>query len=159
MSVKRTAALLLAAALAVGSAGCGGGGSGRLSKSQYERKLQTVGSELQPTLSALLSFDPTNLKRAPLFMTTLADALDRIAHDLGGVEPPQDVAALNRQIAGGAASAAKQLRTLAATLRAAPPERVSILLARFDPRRLTGLRTLAQAADALAAKGYRFSSS
>jgi hypothetical protein len=156
--VNRVAALLITAVLALGAAGCGGGGGdGRLSKSQYERQLETIGRELQPTLSALLSFNPTDLARAPQFMTTLADALDRVAHSLGSVEPPKDVAALNAQIVGGAASTARQLRALAATLRAAPPKRVSILLARFDPRRLTGLRSLALAANALASKGYRFS--
>ena len=156
--MNRVAALLITAALALGAAGCGGGSAdGRLSKNEYERKLQTIGRELQPTLSALLSFNPTNLGRAPQFMTTLADALDRIAHGLGSVEPPKDVAALHEQIVRGAASAARQLRALAATLRAAPPNRVSILLARFDPRRLTGLRSLGQAANALAAKGYGFS--
>jgi hypothetical protein len=157
--VTRAACLLIAAALALGSTGCGGnGGNGRLSKSQYESKLHSLSQDLSSSLATFSAFRPTDLSAAPGFLTKVADTLDRVARALKDVKPPKDVQALHARLREGAANAAEELRTLVYKLKGASATRMNQLLAEFDPARLAGLQELERAAAGLVAKGYRFGS-
>jgi hypothetical protein len=155
--VKGAAALLIAAGLALGSAGCGGGASdGRLSKSQYESKLHSLSQDLSAGVQGFAAFRPTDLAAAPAFLTKIADTLEGVAGTLRKVRPPTDVQSLNDRLVQGASTAATELRKLVSALKAASPARSNELLAQFDPARLAGLQGLEQAAAGLAAKGYSF---
>ncbi len=159
--MKRTTCLLIAAALAVGAAGCGGSsaGAGRLTKSQYESKLRSLTHDLSSGLQSFAAFQPTDLAAAPAFLTSVANTLDGVAKALKEVKPPKNVQALHDRMIEGAAGAAAELRGLVDRLKGASLPSVKRLLAQFDPSRLAGLQELEQAAAALVAKGYRFSSS
>ncbi len=156
--MKGAAALLVAAALTLGSAGCGGGGSdGRLSKSQYETKLHTLSRNLTAGLQSFAGFRPTDLAAAPTFLTRVADTLGGVARTLKSVKPPKDVQALNDRLVEGSSRAEAELRALVGQLQGASLQRTKQLLAQFDPARLAGLQELQQAASGLAAKGYTLS--
>jgi hypothetical protein len=156
--VKGAAALVIAAVLALGSAGCGGGASdGRLSKSQYEAKLHSLSQDLTAGLQSFAAFQPTDLAAAPAFLAKVADTLGGVATTLKGVKPPKDVQALHDRLIEGASQAEAELRALVAELKGASLQRTKQLLAQFDPARLAGLQELEQAASGLAAKGYGFS--
>src|SRR6266545_3315014 len=84
--------MVLAAAIAIAAAGCGGGGGGgaRLSKSEYEQKMSSIGSDLQAASSGI---DLTNTKdldkvadAVAAFRTRLDDAADKI----DDLNPPAD---------------------------------------------------------------------
>ena len=157
-STARGVALAVAAAgLLAGAAACGGG-SGPLSKSEYEAKLASLAQGVSSDVSGFATFDPVELGSAPEFLNRVAGTLERFATRLGTVRPPPDVAALHRRLIAGARSAATEIRTLATRVDRAPRAEARRLLAQFTPDRLDGFRRLERAADALAAKGYRISS-
>jgi hypothetical protein len=159
--VKRAAALLLAAALAVGSAGCGGGGSGRLSRSEYEAKMRSVVRELDSVTSALGSFSPADLSAVDTYFGRLGGTFDSLHRQLRQIKPPKDAQALHGRLTDAAGKAARVLQTLALRLKqASPAERQRILTNHASTERLlSALNGVEQAANALVAKGYRFSSS
>src|SRR6266545_2912225 len=87
-AMRRAGVMVLAAAIAIAAAGCGGGGGGgaRLSKSEYEQKMSSIGSDLQAASSGI---DLTNTKdldkvadAVAAFRTRLDDAADKIADAL-----------------------------------------------------------------------------
>jgi hypothetical protein len=76
--------MMLAAAIAIAAAGCGGGGGGgaRLSKSEYEKKMSSIGSDLAAASSGI---DLTNTKdlgkvadAVAAFKTRLEDAAGKV---------------------------------------------------------------------------------
>jgi len=154
---RRLAAVLAAAGLAVSAAGCGGAG-GPLSKSEYEAKLKSLATSVSSDVAEFAAFDSTRLASAPSFLNGVAGTLERFERQLGAVVPPRDAAVLHRRLIADASSAATEIRTLAQRVGAASPAEARRLLAEFTPGRLGGLRRLEETADALAAKGYEFSS-
>lgn len=83
---------------AVVLAGCGGsGGGGRLSKSQYEQKLQAEGKSLQSAFTGI-SGNPSSLKDLAKSVGQAQQAADKAANDLNAVNPPADVAADNAKL-------------------------------------------------------------
>jgi hypothetical protein len=147
--VKRTACLL---ALALLAAGCGGSGDGRLSKSQYEAKLQSaLGSG---------ATRPHVVLDAPVeSLTSVASTFGGIASQLSKVRAPADVQLLNDRLVAGAAKAAATLNVLVRRIQGLSPAKLNQVLAEFDASHIPGLAEFNSAARALAAKGYRFSSS
>jgi hypothetical protein len=86
--------LLALAALAVGLVGCGS--EARLSKSEYEQKLTTAGRELAEVSKPL-----AQAKTGPQFVSGVEQVqagLRKAADDLGGLNPPEDVAAANDRL-------------------------------------------------------------
>jgi hypothetical protein len=145
--VKRAACLL---ALALLVAGCGSG-HGRLSKSQYQTKLQTAlaGGGIQPHVAI----------DAPVeSLASVAATFGRIASQLSHVRPPADVQTQNDRLVAGAAKAAATLNALVKRIQGVSPVKRNKLLAQFDASHIPGLAEFNSAARALAAKGYRFSS-
>ena len=82
---------------AVVLAGCGGG-SGRLSKSQYEQKLKDEGSALQASFGAI-SNNPGSLKDLAASVGRAQKAADKAANDLDKLKPPKDAEADNQKLA------------------------------------------------------------
>jgi hypothetical protein len=159
--VKRAAALFIATALAVGTAGCGGGGGSGLSKSRYEAKMRSIVQPLDSTLSKLRSFAPTNIGAADDYFQGLAGTFYSLSRQLGQIKPPKDVQALHTRLTDAAGKAADVFQALAQRLRqASPAERQRILADTATTERLlSALNGVERTANALAAKGYRFSSS
>jgi division protein CdvB (Snf7/Vps24/ESCRT-III family) len=84
------------AVLALVVAGCGGG---RLTKSQYEDKLQGAGNDLSGAVQQL-----TQAATKDEFKDDVGDvqnALDSAADTLDGVTPPRDVASANDRLVHG----------------------------------------------------------
>ena len=95
----RTGAALaaLAAAIVLVFAGCGGGG--RLSKAEYERKLQQAGRELTTALRHL------SASRSKVQFQKGVDGVERALNDaadeLDHSKPPQDVESANQRVVEG----------------------------------------------------------
>jgi hypothetical protein len=157
--VKCAAALLIAAALALGSAGCGGGGNGRLSRSEYQATMGSIVRQLDSALSHLGSFSPTDLEAVDTYFKRLGGTFDRLQGELEQIKPPKDVQALHGRLTDAAGKAAGVLQALARRLkRASPADRQRILTSHdaSTERLLSALNGVERAANALAAKGYRF---
>ena len=154
--MSRSACLLVVVVLAFAAGGCGGGGNARLTKRQYEAKLQSLSHDVAAGIAGFASFRSTDLAAAPGFLNSVAGTLGRLAGALDKVRPPSNVQALHDRLVRGASAAAAELRSLAQKLARATPAQARALLAQFDPSSLAGLQQLEQAARALAAEGYRF---
>jgi hypothetical protein len=86
--------LLAVAVLALAVAGCGGGE--RLSKTEYEQNLKGAGVELSNASRSL-----AQATTGPQFVTGVQqtqDGLRKVADDLDGLDPPEDVAPANGRL-------------------------------------------------------------
>jgi cytochrome c556 len=86
-----------AAAITLALGGCGGGG--RLSKAEYEQKLQQAGKELSVSLRQLSG--STSKPQFEDGVKEVEKALNDAADDLDGITPPEDVEAANRHLVEG----------------------------------------------------------
>lgn len=91
--MKRLAFLLLAGVLL---AGCGG--SGRLSKSDYETRLQTDGKSVQSSVTALTKTATTSLTDFATKIDAAEAAVKKAGDDLATLKPPSDAAADNAAV-------------------------------------------------------------
>jgi predicted nucleic acid-binding Zn-ribbon protein len=83
--------VLIAVATAVG-AGCGGGDDGRLSKAEYEQRMQAIGTELRTASSAIGDLSQTrDLDKLADTIADFRERLEEAADDVDGVTPPEDV--------------------------------------------------------------------
>lgn len=148
--MNRAACLTVVAVVA--AAGCGGsGGQARLTRSQYEARLESALAAGGPPIS-------TPVDPAAASLGGVATRFEDVASRLSGLRAPADVQALNDRLVAGAAKAAASLRALLKRLHGAPVARRDRLLAEFDASRIPGLDQFNSAEAGLAAKGYRFSS-
>ena len=153
--MKRAAALLIAAALALGSASCGGSGDSRLSKREYESRMGALGH----AFSLGLDFKTTDFKRVPTYFQTLARRFEDVAAQARAIKPPRDVQDLHARIIDGMGQAAKVMGKFAARLRGANVEQVKRLLRQFDSTGLgAALKEVDDAGSALAVRGYTINS-
>jgi hypothetical protein len=107
MKAKLAAGAL--AALVIALAGCGGGG--RLSKSDYEQKLQANGQNVKSAF-AKVSGSPSSLDQLAKQVGTAKDALDKAADDLDSANPPKDAEADNDKIVAALRSLSKEMDKL-----------------------------------------------
>ena len=91
--MKRLALLAVAGVLL---AGCGG--SGRLSKSAYEKRIQADGNAVQKSVTALTKTAPTSLTQFGQRVDTAEAAVKTAADDLASLKPPSDAVADNAAI-------------------------------------------------------------
>jgi hypothetical protein len=130
---KSAAAIAAAAAVAL-AAGCGG--SGRLSESDYEQKLQAEGMRLQSAarpLCALQTATEGNLEALASGLGPARKKVENAADDIDSLKPPQDAKADNQTIADALHQIAKvfgeikkaaesgNLQTTQALMEQAPP--------------------------------------
>ncbi|TML68050.1 MAG: hypothetical protein E6G13_10890 [Actinobacteria bacterium] len=95
----RRAAAAAGVVAVVGLAACGGG-SGQLSKSDYEQKLKAEGSQLRSDLAGLnFGSIGTNLKLLGTQLGTAQGKIERTASDIDKLKPPKDAATDNTKIA------------------------------------------------------------
>lgn len=94
MQPKR-AGLVAVVVLASLAAGCGG--SSRLSKTQYEQRIQKDGKAVQQAVASI-SGNPGTLKQLALQVAAAEKAAKKAADDLDGAKPPSEVEADNTKI-------------------------------------------------------------
>lgn len=111
--LSRAAALVLVLLVALGAAGCGGGGgSDQLSKSEYESKIKSVGTDLQ---NSFKTFDTSNSKDLGSLESKVAAAqkkLEGASGELKGLKPPDDAAAANTKLANAMSGLAREFNNL-----------------------------------------------
>ena len=142
--MKRT--LLLAGAVAAALAGCGG--TGRLTKKEYERQVQAVYADVQQ------AFRATDVPRSEL-SPRLASAqrqLDEAAARLLELKAPQEVVAQTAAIATGLQRYAADLAALRHDLASGRPGAVD----RFNAslRKNEAIEQISEAAEELKFSGY-----
>ena len=142
--------LLCLAFAALVLAACGGA-DGRLSKSQYEAKLQSAFSAASAELD-----DKPRVPGSVGSLMRIEKSYDDVAVALKGLKVPTSVQALNDRLAAAAAKRAAGLKALAQKLEAASPTDRKRLLAEYDPSTHDGFDSVVQT---LESRGYRLSSS
>jgi hypothetical protein len=135
-------------ALAVLALAACGGAHARLSRSEYQAKLQSAFSAAQAELGSKpgTSGSVESLKR-------IGKAYDDVAVALKGLKVPTSVQALNDRLAAAAAARAAALKALTQRLEAASPTDRKRLLAEYDTSTHDDFDALVQS---LASRGYRF---
>ena len=106
------------------AAGCGGGGSDRLSKSEYEQKVKSEGSQLKTAFSAVDLEASSNLKELGTKLTNLQQSLDQSASDLEALTPPEDAEGDNRKLADALHKAADKFGELKEAAKAQDQQRI-----------------------------------
>ncbi|HXY83986.1 MAG TPA: hypothetical protein VEH52_00775 [Gaiellaceae bacterium] len=142
----RTALGAVAIAVVV-AAGCGG--SGRMSKSAYEQKLQAEGAELKTALSGF-GGRTNDLSALATQADVLRTKLDKSGDDLDALEPPKDAAGDNAKIASTLHSFADIVGRIAVAARAGDRAKIQQQITEF---RLASVQGAAAAQD-LQAKDY-----
>jgi hypothetical protein len=99
MALSRPVQLAALVVGAIALAGCGGGGSSRLSKSQYEHEIKAEGKALQSAFTALDVNSNTKLKDLATKVGKLRGNLEHSANDFDKLKPPKDAEADNKKIA------------------------------------------------------------
>jgi hypothetical protein len=92
--IRRLAGILV---LAVVAGGCGGDG-GRLSKSEYEQRMQEIGTELRNASSALDFSQTRDLQKLADTIAEFRDRLENAASDVDDINPPEDAETETEQI-------------------------------------------------------------
>jgi hypothetical protein len=108
MDAQRIGFVAAVALLAI-AAGCGG--SSRLSKAQYEQKIQADGKAVQTAVAAIRA-NPGSLKDLAKQVAAAEKAAKAAADDLGGLKPPADVATDNATIVTALRTIDVQLKKL-----------------------------------------------
>jgi hypothetical protein len=149
----RGVATLAVAALALVAAGCGGGGGGeRLSKSQYEKRIQNDGQELTTAFKPL-NTPPTSLKQLAAELKVGQDKLREAANDLDGLTPPKEVEADNTALVKGLRTLANELEGLRSAAAKGNPALVQQALGKLQ--RSHALVDARRATDDMKKKGYK----
>jgi len=93
--------MVLAAAIAIAAGGCGGGGGGgtRLSKSEYEQKMSSIGSDLQAASSGINLTDTKDLDKVADAVAAFKKTLEDAANKVDDLNPPQDAEEATGKIA------------------------------------------------------------
>jgi len=110
--VKRALLLILPAALALAGSSCGGGGSGQLSKSDYEAKIGAIVRPLQEpggTLQSIVAISADDRKGAVRALKDGESKLHDAASELASMKPPDDAVAPTQAIAKGVREIADQV--------------------------------------------------
>jgi hypothetical protein len=158
LSLSRTrhrgAATLAVVALAILAAGCGGGGGSgdRLTKAQYEKRIQKDGQDLTTAFKPL-NTPPTSLKQLAAELKVGQDKLREAAGDLAGLKPPKDVEADNSALVKGLRTLADQLEGLRNAAAKGDPQLVQKALSGLQSSH--ALSDARRATDDMKKKGYK----
>ena len=146
--VTRAALVALAALTALSVAACDGGSNARLSKSEYEEKVQSVYAEVQE------AFAQTNVPVTELAgrVEAAQDELREAAGELEEVTPPEEAEAANAQIAEGLRLYADELERLRNAAERGDQRTIDDFNARVAERE--SLRQIMEAAESMKFKGY-----
>jgi chromosome segregation ATPase len=107
--MKRQAVAVTLAAAVAALAGCGG--SGTLSKDEYEQKLQSAGQSLKDAFQGIQG-NPDNLDELATQVGKAQDAVKEAADDLDSANPPEDAQADNDKLVAALRELDEQLGRL-----------------------------------------------
>jgi hypothetical protein len=144
-------ATLAVVLLALVVAGCGSGGEGQLSKTDYQKHLQTDGDEITKAFKPLTQ-PPGSLDELASELDAGVSKLNGAADDLEGLKPPKNVEKDNSDLAGGLRELARELDSLKKAAQKKDPQQVQKTLT--DLRNSHGLIDARRATDDLRKKGY-----
>jgi hypothetical protein len=149
MNAKSTG-IAAAVALAALAAGCGG--SGRLSKAQYEQKIQTDGKAVQGAAGAITS-STGSLSKLAVNVAAAEKAAKAAADDLGSLKPPADIADDNAKIVTALRTIDAELTKLAQAAKAG--NLTAVQQAGLALQSSPEIKTAEAAAKDMKAKGYK----
>jgi len=153
----RGLATLAALMLGLAAAGCGGGGGNgdgdRLSKSEYEARIQNDAREIQQSVFGALNARPKSLGALATTLGKSQDKLREIAADLESVTPPEEIEADNERLAKGLRKLADLLDPVRKAAQDNDLERVQKAV--VDLQRTNALKEAQDAAADMKKKGYK----
>jgi hypothetical protein len=149
----RTKLALLVAALAF-VAGCGGGGGGgdeRLTKAEFEQRIQADGKAVQKAVSAI-SAGSSSLSELAKQVTAAEKAVQAAADDLSAVTPPADAEQPTSTIVSALRTIDVQLKNLAKAAKDNDP--IAAQAAATAIQKAPEIAAAQKAANELKKKGY-----
>ena len=146
------AARALTAALVALVAGCGG--EDRLSKAEYESRMQRVAATLQTSTDRLggQASNPRDTRAAATALAWLGRALERAADGVDDLEPPEEVEKPHDSFVAGLRAFAGDMRKVAALARRG--DRLQIQAFANGLSSLASTRRIARASAEIKRKGY-----
>jgi hypothetical protein len=111
--MKRVCGFLAVCGLAAGIAGCGGG-SGRLSSSDYKAELAKISKQSDAAHAAVEQGAPkaTTVAQVQTVLRRFAGSEDRIGDEVSKLKPPANAAAANAELARGEHDDASEIRAV-----------------------------------------------
>jgi hypothetical protein len=92
--MRQAGVIVAALVVLLGAAACGGGGSGgggdRLSKSEYEEQMRSIGADLQEASSNVDISSTTDLDKVADTVADFQDDLETAANNVDDLNPPED---------------------------------------------------------------------
>lgn len=101
-------------------AGCGGGNGDRLSKAQYEQRIQAQGRAVEQAVSGITA-GPTSLEALARQVADAEGAVGRAAANLAAAKPPEEARKANVVIVKALRTIRAQLQKLERAARAGDP--------------------------------------
>jgi hypothetical protein len=151
-------ACLAGLAIATGCGGSGSSGAERLSKAEYEQRVQTIADGLRDEYQGLQNANPSDLDELAALMSRLGRTLDATAAKFDALSPPEDVEAAQDKFVTAARSLADLAREVADDVKNATP--ADLLNVEFqqklDVEQSDAFKDLQEAAEEAKAKGYDF---
>lgn len=150
-SRRWTAALAVTAAAAL-LAGCGGGGgSARLTKAQYEQRVQADAKALTTATAGLSNM--TSVSDVTKLVSSAQASLEKAASDLESLKPPQEAESANKAFVAALRELKKDFADIATAFKSGDITKVTAVV-----QRLGSSKTVAAAKKAaveLEKKGYK----
>jgi hypothetical protein len=144
-------------ALSLAAAACGGGAGDQLTHAQYQQRLtqitQEFAKEQRTAFAGLDITNPNDIKKLGDRFRAAGDAIDKVADDLNGVNPPDDAADANAKLVDGFHAVANALRQLASAADDGDLQKLQSLSTQFSKG--PAERELEQAASELEKAGYK----
>jgi soluble cytochrome b562 len=142
----------------LGSACGGGGGGSRLSKADYQTKVQAIGDEFSSTLDDVFSDpalqDPSSLTEAADVIRHGADLIRQAADDLDALNPPAEVEATHDQFVAGFKAFADDLDGFAQATEDGDLDAIEQFNQQLNDESLDSMKQVQDAVDAFEAAGY-----
>jgi len=135
------------------------GNTSRLTKAQYERRLQSIGQSAGTTLSKLFSnsalLAPKSLGQTAQIVRQGATTIDDAAKQIDAVKPPPEAQADNDQLARAFRELASELRQWATDAERGDVQAVRAFDQQLRANQLPAEVLIQRTIDDLKAKGYR----
>jgi hypothetical protein len=148
------AAPLVALSLAV--AACSGGG--QLSHADYQKKLDEISANLEKQSKVFSGAGDVNsladLKKLGPQIRAAADAADQVGSELDGLEPPDDAAAANQELADNMPKVADDFREFADAAESGNLQKLQEIGVAFNKQTAAGVKEVSDGLQQLKDAGY-----
>jgi hypothetical protein len=156
-AVKRTVVVMAAVVLLAPSCG----GDSRLTKAEYERRVNQIAQQLSDTLETTFSSpqfqNPSSLKDAADVLRQGQKDMERAADRLDEVNPPEDIESVHDQFAKGIHDFARAFGSFAEATEKGDLAALQRFSQQISDESLPSMIAVNRATDALKAKGYDIS--